>query len=70
VKDIAESRYNIPVSINALMTASACPRSRVQAALAHGLDEAGQRGEHRALDWIEQNAEQDTPVTRGKIMDY
>jgi hypothetical protein len=48
-------------------------------ALAHGLDEPGQRGKHIALDrdraqqildWMEQNAEQDTPITRGEIMDY
>jgi hypothetical protein len=50
MKDIAESRYNILVSINALMRAFACPRFRVQAALAHGLDEPGQRGKHMALD--------------------
>jgi hypothetical protein len=32
VKDKAESRYNIPVSINALTRAFDCPRSRVQTA--------------------------------------
>jgi hypothetical protein len=62
VKDIAESRYNIPVSINALTKTFDCPRSRSQAALAHGMDESGQRGKHIAvdqvreqqiLDWIE-----------------
>jgi hypothetical protein len=79
LKDIAESRDNIPVSIHALMRAFACPRSRVQAALAHGMDEPGQRAkpialdqdrEQQILDWIRQNAEQDTSVTRGEIMDY
>jgi hypothetical protein len=50
VKDIAESRYSIPVSINALTRAFACSRYRVQAALAHGLDQPGQRGKHIALD--------------------
>jgi hypothetical protein len=77
--DSAESRYNIPISINALMRAFECPRFRVQKALAHWLDEVGQRGKHIALDQdreqqipecIEQNAEQDTPVTRGEIGDY
>jgi hypothetical protein len=42
VNDIAESHYNIPVTINALMRAFEYPPSRVQAALAHGLDEPGQ----------------------------
>jgi hypothetical protein len=79
VKNIAESRYNIPVTINALTRAFDCPRSRVQAALAHGLDEPGQRGEHAALDqdreqqildWIRQNAEQSTSVTKTEIMDH
>jgi hypothetical protein len=51
----------------------------VQAALAHGLDEPGQRGKHatldsdreqQILDWIQQNAEQDTPVTKTEIMDH
>jgi hypothetical protein len=60
VKDIAKSRSNIPVSINAL-------------------DEPGRRGKHIALDhdceqqildWTQQNAEEDTSVTRGEIMDY
>jgi hypothetical protein len=51
----------------------------VQAALTHSLDEPGQRGKHAALDqdreqqildWIRQNAEQDTPVTRTEITDH
>jgi hypothetical protein len=50
VKDIAESRYNIPVSINALTRAFDCPRFRVQAPLAHRLDEPGQRRQHITLD--------------------
>jgi hypothetical protein len=79
VKDIAESRENIPVSINALTRAFGCPRSRVQAVLARGLNEPGQRGKHLALDqdreqqildWIQQNAGEDTAITRGEIMDY
>jgi hypothetical protein len=79
VKDIAQSRDNIPVTINALTRAFDCPRSRVQVALAHGLDEPGQRGKHAALDshreqkildWIQQNAEQDTPITKTEIMDH
>jgi hypothetical protein len=50
VKDIAESRYNIPVCINALTRAFNCPRSRIKAAVAHGLNEPGKRGKHIALD--------------------
>jgi hypothetical protein len=66
MKDIAESRYKIPVFINARTRAFDCPRCCVQAALAHGLDEPGQQGKHigldqdrkqQILDWIEQNAE-------------
>jgi hypothetical protein len=46
---------------------------RVQAALAYRLDDPGQRGKHVALDqdraqqifdWIQQNAEKDTPTMR------
>jgi hypothetical protein len=79
LKDIAESRSNIPVTINALTRAFDYPRFRVQAALVHRLDEPGQRGKHSALDrdreqqildWIRQNAEQETPVTRTEIMNY
>jgi hypothetical protein len=79
VKDIAESRHNIPVSIKALTRASDCPRFRVQAALAHTLDETGECGKHFGLDqdreqqfrdWIQQNAEEDTQTTRGEIIDY
>jgi hypothetical protein len=40
VKDLAESRYNIPVSINELTRVFDSPRFRVQAALAHGLDKS------------------------------
>jgi hypothetical protein len=36
VKDIAESRYNMPVTINALMRAFEYPRFRVQVAMARG----------------------------------
>jgi hypothetical protein len=50
MKDIAESRYNIPVSINVLTKAFDCPRSRVQMALAHGLDDPVQQGKHIAID--------------------
>jgi hypothetical protein len=50
VKDIAESRYNIPDFINALTAALDCPRSRLQVALAHWLGEPGQRRKHIAID--------------------
>jgi hypothetical protein len=49
VNDIAESRYNITVTINALTRALDCSRSRVHTATAHGLDEPGQRGKHTPL---------------------
>jgi phage-related minor tail protein len=51
----------------------------VQAALAHWLDEPGQRGkraaldqdrEQHVLDYIRQNAEQDTSVTKTEIVDH
>jgi hypothetical protein len=79
VKDIAELGYNIPVSINALTRSFDCPRSHVQAALAHWLDDRGQRRKHIAidedreeqiLDWIQQNVEEDTPLTREEIRNY
>jgi hypothetical protein len=50
VKDITESLYNNPVSINALTRAFDCTRFRVQATLVHGLDEQGERGKHIALN--------------------
>jgi hypothetical protein len=50
VNDIAQSRDKIPVAIGALMIASAGPRSRVKAALAHALNEPWQCGKHIALD--------------------
>jgi hypothetical protein len=52
-----------------------CPRSRVKSALEHGLDPQGHRGkqtaleqdrEQQILDWIKQNAEGSTSVTRKK----
>jgi hypothetical protein len=42
VQNIAESRYNMPVTINALTIAFDCARSRMQVALAHWLDEPAQ----------------------------
>jgi transposase len=51
----------------------------VQSALAHGLEPPGERGkhpaldadhEHQILDWIQQNAEQSTPVGKTEIKDY
>jgi hypothetical protein len=79
VEDIAESRYNIPVCINALTKVFDFPRFLVQAALAPGLDEPRQREKHIALDqdheqqildWIQPNAEEDTSLMRGEITDY
>jgi hypothetical protein len=49
-KNIAESHYKIPVSISALTIAFDYPRFHVQAALAHGPHEPGQRGEHISFD--------------------
>jgi hypothetical protein len=51
----------------------------VQSVLAHGLKPPGERGKHAALDehreqlildWIQQNAEQSTPVSKTEIKDY
>jgi hypothetical protein len=62
--------------IHALARAFDCPPSRVKAALAHWLYDPGHRGNHNALDddrerqildWVRQNAEQKTPVTKGSI---
>jgi hypothetical protein len=47
--------------------------------LAHWRDDPGQRGkpiafgedrEQQLVDWFPQNAEEDTPITKGEIMDY
>jgi hypothetical protein len=50
VKDIAESRPNMPVSINVLTREFDFPRFPVQAALWHGPDELGQREKHAAFN--------------------
>jgi hypothetical protein len=50
VKDVAQSRYNILVSMNALKRAFDYPRFRVRLALAHRLDEPEHRGKRIALD--------------------
>jgi hypothetical protein len=79
VRDIAEREHNIPISINALARAFERPRSSVQSALAHGLEPPGERGKHPALeadreqqilDWIQQKAEQSTPIGKTEIKDY
>jgi hypothetical protein len=79
VRDIAEREHNIPISINALMRAFDCPRSSVQSALAHGLEPPEERGKHPALEadreqqilnWIQQKAEQSTPLGKTEIKDY
>jgi hypothetical protein len=59
--------------MNALARAFNYPRSSVQSALTHGLELPGERGkyialdsyrEQQILDWIQQNAEQSTPVSK------
>jgi hypothetical protein len=79
VRDISEREHNIPISINALARGFDCQRSSVQSALAHGLEPPGERGKHPALDadreqqilgWIQQKAEQSTPVGKTEIKDY
>jgi hypothetical protein len=50
VRDIAETEYKIPISINALVRAFDFPRSSMQWALAHGLKPPGERGKHPDLD--------------------
>jgi hypothetical protein len=70
VKDIAESRYNIKISIRAVVRAFDCLPSHVQSAFAHELDEPGRRRkctdpdpdrEQQILDSFRQNTEQNTP---------
>jgi transposase len=79
VRDIAEREQNIPISIHGLARAFGCPRSSMQSALAHGLEPPGERGKHPALDrdheqqilnWIQQKAEQSTPLGKTEIKDY
>jgi transposase len=79
VRDIAKREHQIPISINALTRAFNCPRNSVQSALAHGLELRRERGkqtaldhqrEQQILDWIQQNAEQSTPVSTTEIKDY
>jgi hypothetical protein len=78
VRDIAQREHNIPISINALARTFDCPRSSVQSAFAHGLEPPRERGKHPALhadreqqifDWIQQKAEQSTPVGKTEIRD-
>jgi hypothetical protein len=77
-RDIPEREHNIPISINGLVKAFDCSRSSVQSALVHGLELPGERGKHPALDadreqqtldWIQQKAEQSTPVGKTEIKD-
>jgi hypothetical protein len=79
VRVIAGREHQIPISINALARAFNWPRNSVQSALAHGLEPPGERGKHHALDhhreqqildWIQQNAEQSTPVSKTEIKDH
>jgi transposase len=79
VRDIAEREHKIPISINPLVRAFDCSRSSVQSALADGLKPPGERRKHLALDadreqqildWIQQKAEQSTPVGKTEIKDY
>jgi transposase len=78
-RDIAEREHHIPISINALARAFDCTRSSLQWALAHGWQPPGERGKHFALDadheqqilnWIQQKAEQSTPVEKTEIKNY
>jgi hypothetical protein len=78
VRDIAESQHNIPLSVNTVTREFECPPGHVKSALEHELDPLGHRGKHTALEqdreqqileWIKQNAEGNTPVTRKEIKD-
>jgi hypothetical protein len=62
-----------------MVRAFKCPPSGVKATLAHGFYDPGRRGKHKALDsdlerhildWVRQNTEQETPVTKGEIREY
>jgi hypothetical protein len=79
VRDIAEREHNIPISINGLVRVFDCPRNFVQSACVHGLDPPEERVKHLALDtvrerpildWIQQKAEQSTPIGKTEIKDY
>jgi transposase len=79
VGDIAECQDNVLISINALARAFNWSGSRAKSALEHPRDPAGSRGKHTALDsdheqqileWIRQNAERSTPLTKKEIKDY
>jgi transposase len=79
VRDLAEREHNIPISINALARIFDCPRRSVQSTPAHGLEPSGEPGKHSALeadreqqilDWIQQKAEQSTPIGKTEIKDY
>jgi hypothetical protein len=79
VRDIAEREQNIPISINALVRPFDCPRISVQWALAHGLEPPEERGkrtafdadrEQQILDWIQQKADQSTPIGKAEIEYY
>jgi hypothetical protein len=83
VRDIAERERNIPMSINALVTAGNSSVHEVvcnrHSALAHDLELPGQGGKHTALDqhreqqildWIQHNAEKSTPISKKEIKDY
>jgi hypothetical protein len=71
--DIAESRPNILLSINAFMNTFKYSRSRATSALKHEMDRRGDRWKHTALnsdrerqilDWNKQNVENSTLITK------
>jgi hypothetical protein len=71
-------QYNA-IQCNALVRTLNCLRNVLKLALDHGLHPSGNRRKHNVLDpnpeqqipdWIQQNAERSTPVTRQEIKHY
>jgi hypothetical protein len=76
VRDITESPDNITTSTNTLVTAFDCAQFKANSALVQPLDPAVQSGAHIALnearelqilDWVWQNAQQNTSITKGEM---
>jgi hypothetical protein len=79
LRDIAEIKQNIPISIKMLVRVFDFPGKLLKSALEHGVKPPGNRGKHAALDQdhekqifdsIRQNSERSTPVTKKEIKHY
>jgi hypothetical protein len=79
VRDVAELKENIPISINTMVTAFDGTRSLLRLALKHGMYPPGNRGKHIVLDQHSeqpilhcnrQTAKGSIPVTRQEVKRY